>query len=101
MKYKLVVSAFALALTLSACEKTPVVSFPGMMTTPPVSTSPAPSAAAPLPSVKMVTSDDLPTGSQSKSNPQGSMSKQEESMAMPKPGQANDHSTPVLHPPAK
>jgi hypothetical protein len=27
------------------------------------------------------------------------MTKQEESMAMPKPGQVNDYSSPALHPP--
>lgn len=101
MKYTLAVAVLTLTLVLSACEKSPVVSRQGQVPPSPTQTSPTTSAAEPLPSVKPVTSDDLRTGSPSKSNPQGSMSKQEESMAMPKPGQANDHSTPVLHPAAK
>lgn len=113
MKYMFVVSAVMAALLLSACEKTPVVSPPGQVSTPPggngltgsisapISTSTYPPTDATLPSVKPVTPNDLPTGSQSNANPQGSMTKQEESMAMPKPGQANDHSSSALHPPTK
>ena len=101
MKYALAVAILTLALVLSAWGKSPAVSRHGLVPTSPTQTLPTTSAAEPLPSVKPVTSDDLPTGSPSKSNLQGSMSKQEESMAMPKPGQANDHSTPVLHPAAK
>lgn len=113
MKYSLIFSVAIAVLALSACEKKTVVAPAATLPVPPSSTGlsgsvPAPISTTPgtpidssLPAVKPVTSADLPTGSQSKPNPQGSMSSQEESMSMPKPGQANDHSTPVLHPPSK
>lgn len=111
MKHSLLFSAALAALLLSACEKSTVVPAPSVASPPgtgltgsiptPISTSPGSSTDTALPAVKPVTPGDLPTGSQYKPNPQGSMSRQEESMAMPKPGQANDHSTPVLNPPVK
>lgn len=112
MKYPLLFSAALAALTLNACEK-PTAVPPPKLAAPasgtgltgslpaPISISPGNSTDTALPAVRPLTPGDLPTGSQSKPNPQGSMSKQEESMTMPKPGQANDHSTPVLHPPVK
>ena len=111
MKHSLLFSAALAALVLSACEKSTVVPAPSVASPSgtgltgsipaPISTAPGNSTDTSLPAVKPVTPGDLPTGSQNKPNPQGSMTKQEESMAMPKPGQANDHSTPVLNPPVK
>lgn len=112
MKHSLLFSAALAALVLTACEKPTAVPPPKLGAPPggtgltgslpaPISISPSSSTDTALPAIKPVTPGDLPTGSQSKPNPQGSMTKQEESMAMPKPGQANDHSTPVLNPPVK
>lgn len=113
MKHSLLFSAALAALVLTACEKSTVVPTPTLAVPPggtgltgsipaPISTAPGNSTDTSLPAVKPVTPGDLlSTGSQNKPNPQGSMTKQEESMAMPKPGQANDHSTPVLNPPVK
>ena len=65
----------------------------------PTTSSPGMSTDTSLPAATSVTPADSPTGLQSKANPQGAMSRQEESMTMPKPGQVNDHSSPTLHPP--
>ena len=64
----------------------------------PTTISPGISTDPSLPAATLVPSADSSAPLQSKANPQGPMSKQEESMAMPKPGQANDHSDPELHP---
>lgn len=113
MKYSLIFSVAMAVLAVSACEKKTVVVPAATQSAPPggtglsgsisapISTAPGTPIDSSLPSVKPVTPADLPTGSQSKPNPQGSMSSQEESMSMPKPGQADDHSTSVLHPPSK
>ena len=57
--------------------------------------TPAPSAnVPPLPDPK---APDGPPGRDSKaSNPQGELTRREESTAMPKPGQANNHSSPAF-----
>src|SRR5450759_2643807 len=65
----------------------------------PTATSPGGSTDPSLPAATPVTSADSPASLPSKANPQGAMTKQEESIAMPKPGQVNDHSSPALHPP--
>lgn len=118
MNYSTVLPAALLALSLSACDKPagappadgsaapalrPVGPAGGTGLTgsieSPMSLSPSKALDPSRPAEKPAAPADLPTGSQSKPNPQGDMTKQEESAAMPKPGQANDHSTPVLHPP--
>ena len=115
MKYSIVFSAALMALALSACDKPTVVTPAAVVTVPvpgpagptvasgstgsPTTTSPGMSADPSLPAATPVTSADSPTSLPSKANPQGAMTKQEESMAMPKPGQVNDHSSPALHPP--
>ena len=115
MKYSMVFSAVLMALALSACDR------PFALTPAAVATAPVPGPADPTGATGLteslattasgmftdaslavptpVTSADSSTGLQGKANPQGVMTRQEESMAMPKPGQANDHSSPALHPP--
>ena len=114
MKYSMVFSAVLTALVLSACDRPTVATPTAVVTVPvgpagptgttgstgsPTATSPGGSTDPSLPAATPVTSADSPTSLPSKANPQGAMTKQEESMAMPKPGQVNDHSSPALHPP--
>lgn len=112
MKHSMLFSAVFAALVLSACEKSSDVPTPTLAAPPggtgltgsigaPISTSPGNSTDTALPAVKPLAPGELSSGSQNKPDPQGSLTRQEESTAMPKPGQANDHSTPVLHPPVK
>ena len=115
MKYSMVFSAILMALALSACDKPTVVNPAAVVTVPvsgpagpsgapgstgsPTSASPGTSTDPSLPAAAPITSGASPTSVQSKANPQAVMTKQEESMAMPKPGQAGDHSSPALNPP--
>lgn len=114
MKYSMVFSAALMSLALSACDR------PTVVNPAPVVAVPAPAPASPTgatgstessttaspgmstdPSVPAATpakSTASPTSLQSKANPQGVMTKQEESIAMPKPGQAGDESSEALHP---
>jgi hypothetical protein len=112
MKYPIAFSAVLIALALSACDK-PTVVTPAAVVTAPVpgpagptgatgsltTTSPGGSTDPSVPAATPATSADSPTSLQRKANPQGAMTKQEESMAMPKPGQAGDESSAALHPP--
>jgi len=115
MKYTMVLSAVLIALALSACDKPTVVN-PAAVVTAPVpgpagptgatgstgsltTTSPGASTDPSVPAATPAASADSPTSLQSKANPQGAMTKQEESIGMPKPGQAGDESSEALHPP--
>jgi len=110
MKHSMVLSAILMALALSACDKPTAVN-PAAVVTVPVpgpagptgatgsTASPGRSTDPSLPAATPAASSASPAGLQSKANPQGVMTKQEESMAMPKPGQAGDESSEALHPP--
>jgi hypothetical protein len=114
MKYSTVFPAVLMALALSACDRPTVVSPPAAVTVPvpapagptgaagstgPTTTaSPGMSTDPSVPTATPANSTASPTSLQSKANPQGVMTKQEESMAMPRPGQAGDESSPALHP---
>ena len=114
MQYSMVFSAILMTLALSGCDKPTVVN-PPVVTVPvsgpagpsgapgsigsPTTASPGVSTDPSLPAATPITSGASPTSLQSKANPQGVMTKQEESMAMPKPGQAGDESSTALHPP--
>lgn len=107
MKYSIVFSALLMSLALSACDRPTVANPPAVVAAPAagfVGLSGSPATASPgmvtdpsLPAATPITSATTPASLQNKANPQGAMTKQEESMAMPKPGQAGDHSSPALH----
>lgn len=115
MKYSTVFSALLMALALSACDKPTVVNPAAVVTVPipgpagptgatgstgsPTTASPGVSADPSLPSATPGTSAVSPASLQSKADPQKTMTKQEESIAMPMVRQAGDHSTPALNPP--
>jgi hypothetical protein len=86
---------FGAALTVAACS-------PGDDRTPPVAPVPSKSAPPPaprnfVPKLPDANAPDGPLGRDSKaSNPKGDLTSQEESTAMPKPGQTNNHSSPAL-----
>ena len=117
MKYSITSSAVLIALALGACDKPTVVPPAAVVTVPapgPVgaigatgstgslaTTSPGGSTDPSVPAATPATSTTSPTSLQSKANPQGVMTKQEESIGMPKPGQAGDESSEALHPPKK
>jgi len=115
MKYSMVFSAVLVGLALSACDRPTVVNPPAAVTVPvpapagptgAVGSSGSPTTAAlgmstdpSVPAATPANSTASPTSLQSKANPQGVMTKQEESIAMPKPGQAGDESSEALHSP--
>jgi len=107
MKPALAIAVVAIALGAAACSdkpEPPVTSaVPTMQpTTPPANPSadaspaPAPSthAGAPAPEAPATaTAKDTPAN-----NPQGDLTRAEENTAMPKAGQANNHSSPAFDP---
>lgn len=94
MKYSMVFSAVLMSLALSACDK------PTVVNPAPVATVSVPGPADPsIPAATPATSAASPTSLQSKANPQGVMTKQEESLGMPRPGQAGDHSSAAFQSP--
>jgi len=106
MKPALAVAVVAIALGAAACSdkpEPPVTSaVPSMQPTPPANpsadASPAPTpsthAGAPAPGAPATaTAKDTPAN-----NPQGDLTRAEENTAMPKAGQANNHSSPAFDP---
>ncbi|MBA2690346.1 MAG: hypothetical protein H0U63_06060 [Burkholderiales bacterium] len=96
-------------VVLAACEKQKPADVPKPTTTaPPISTSPSSAAPAvgnttdpsiPPTAAAVQTAPGGPTADHKRSgDPQTTMTKQEESSAMPKPSQANDHSTTAVDP---
>lgn len=96
MKYSIVFTAVVAALTLSACDRSADVTPTAAIAAP--ASSPRMSIDPSIPTVTSTPSTESPTSARDNANPQGEMTKQEESVAMPLPGQANDHSSPALHP---
>jgi len=93
----------ALAMLLVGCQKQDdPASTSRMQSLPSASntTATSPQTATPDPSLPkaaaMAAGTQDPTSLQRKANPQGRMTKEEESKAMPLPSQANDHSTTAL-----
>jgi hypothetical protein len=93
----------ALAMLLVGCQKTDTVpATSSSQPSPTVATTPAsiPATSTPDPSLPAATAKAAgtqdTTALQHKAAPQEEMTKDEESKAMPLPGQANDHSTTAL-----
>lgn len=100
---RFVVIGAALAMLLVGCQKKDgVPATSGSQPSPTVTTTPAPipAASTPDPSLPAATAKAAgtqdTTALQHKAAPQEKMTKDEESKAMPLPGQANDHSTTAL-----
>lgn len=104
---KLTTLALVLAATASliACDERPTVSTSGSGTSPaaPPGPTPMPSPTPPPTpdttprATKGASSAGTATAQDSKANdPTGALTKEEESAAMPKAGQANNHSSPSL-----
>jgi hypothetical protein len=88
-----VLAGAALALVLAGCQKSDVVS--ANWKDPSVPDAATAFAAQDAANKAKATQDTAAVQAQSKVAPQEKMTKAEESKAMPLPGQANDHSTPV------
>ena len=100
MEYSMVFSAALVVLALGACDRPTVVTPVAVVAVPaPIPGSAGPSTDPSVPAAMSVSAGGSPASVQGKANPLAAMTKPEESMAMPKPGQANDHSSPALHPP--
>lgn len=102
MKPNIPIMMFTAVLATAACGPREDRPAPGTPLTPDPAAAPAPPATAPAPTPPVPKlpdpqAPDGPTARDSKAaNPKGEMTPQEESTAMPKPGQANTHSTPSL-----
>jgi hypothetical protein len=97
MKPHLTIVLFCVALVTSACSPRDDRPAPGA----PLPSDPA-AAPAPTTIVPKLPDPQAPDGPAARdsraSNPRGEMTPQEESTAMPKAGQANNHSSPSLEP---
>ena len=108
MKHSMVLVAVWMALAVSACDK-PAVVTPAAQDTVPGSTGPTGAtgfAGSPtrangdpsLPAAAPATPTESPTSVRNSATPLEEMTKQEKDVAMPLPGQVNDHSSPAMHP---